>query len=170
MISAAGRVRAGTDIELSHCPEPNAPIQGRLVHRDLCPPRAHPDAMPISWSNDHADVDPRVLRPARERHRSNSDTLVGAAEMGDFLAAERPPSARRSCRCFWRGPPPTLAIATPSGRDRPGCSTGPTRYAADRRVGAHRARFERIVAARYTSSRSPIAWCRSCIPPERARR
>ena len=100
--AGAGRVRAGTDIELSHwVPNQTAPEFKADTSTEIClryassPAREDLDLV----VNDHADVDGFLALYAlleSETALANHDTLVGAAVMGDFLAWAQRPAFRLS--------------------------------------------------------------------------
>ena len=95
--AGAGRVRVGTDVELSHWVPNQTPAEFKAdSSTEIClryaSSAARRDADLVV--NDHADVDGFLALYALLESGTaldHSDTLVGAAEMGDFLAwAERP--------------------------------------------------------------------------------
>jgi hypothetical protein len=94
--AGAGRVRAGADIELSHWVPNQTPAEYKAdSSTEIClryaASASRRDADLVV--NDHADVDGFLALYAlleSDTALEHHDTLVGAAEMGDFLAwAER---------------------------------------------------------------------------------
>jgi len=95
--AGAGRVRPGADIELSHwvpnqtAAEFKADSSTEICLRYAASASRHDADLVV---NDHADVDGFLALYAlleSDTALEHSDTLVGAAEMGDFLAwADRP--------------------------------------------------------------------------------